>query len=253
MKNITKTTKTILFASLIAALILPFSGMEFATAASVDDQTKNHVNDKIADLNAKKSKTDQDNYELKKLKLVNQWIKAKEQGNEKRMANLMEKITADFPADDQYTKSVKSLNVSESGSITAASNPFVTYTGSTEKHYDCNNPSVDILGYIDGSITGYSSAIYSVTNMNYPFEITDGPVGINCTTPDWDNSKSKFTEVLNPSANCVVDTFTSSTDSEGDYCTQLSAGSLVAIEGQSWYDGNIIFSPWASSTIKYIG
>jgi len=32
MKNITKTTQTILFAGLIAAMILPFSGMEFAAA-----------------------------------------------------------------------------------------------------------------------------------------------------------------------------------------------------------------------------
>lgn len=32
MTNITKTTKTILFASLIAAMILPFSGMDFAEA-----------------------------------------------------------------------------------------------------------------------------------------------------------------------------------------------------------------------------
>ncbi len=32
MKNITKTTKTILFASLIAVMILPFSGMNYAQA-----------------------------------------------------------------------------------------------------------------------------------------------------------------------------------------------------------------------------
>jgi hypothetical protein len=35
MKNISKTTKTILFASLIAAMILPFSGMDFAEAQKV--------------------------------------------------------------------------------------------------------------------------------------------------------------------------------------------------------------------------
>ncbi len=36
--NKTKTTKTILFASLIAALILPFSGMDFAEAKKSDDK-----------------------------------------------------------------------------------------------------------------------------------------------------------------------------------------------------------------------
>jgi len=38
MKNINKTTKTILFASLIAAMILPFSTMDFAEAKQVDNK-----------------------------------------------------------------------------------------------------------------------------------------------------------------------------------------------------------------------
>ncbi len=37
MKNLSKTTKTILFASLIAAMILPFSGMMMADAATNED------------------------------------------------------------------------------------------------------------------------------------------------------------------------------------------------------------------------
>jgi len=37
MKNITKTTKIILFASLIAALVLPFSGMNYAAAEEQDE------------------------------------------------------------------------------------------------------------------------------------------------------------------------------------------------------------------------
>ena len=40
MKNITTTTKTILFASLIAAMILPFSGMMMAEAAQSDDKQR---------------------------------------------------------------------------------------------------------------------------------------------------------------------------------------------------------------------
>jgi len=37
MKN-TKTIKTVLFAGLIAAMILPFSGMDFAEARTADDK-----------------------------------------------------------------------------------------------------------------------------------------------------------------------------------------------------------------------
>ncbi len=41
-----RNTKTILFASLIAAMILPFSAMSFAqTDTSVDNETKNYVNE----------------------------------------------------------------------------------------------------------------------------------------------------------------------------------------------------------------
>ena len=40
MKNITKNTKTILFASLIAAMLLPFSAMEFADAKTNADDIK---------------------------------------------------------------------------------------------------------------------------------------------------------------------------------------------------------------------
>ncbi len=43
MKNITKTTKTILFASLIAAMILPFSGMDFAEAEKQDKKGKDII------------------------------------------------------------------------------------------------------------------------------------------------------------------------------------------------------------------
>ena len=50
MKNITKTTKTILFASLIAAMILPFSGMMMADAApneNASDKAKEKFNYKV--------------------------------------------------------------------------------------------------------------------------------------------------------------------------------------------------------------
>jgi len=50
MKNLNKTTKTILFASLIAALILPFSGMMMAEAApneNASDKAKDRFNYKV--------------------------------------------------------------------------------------------------------------------------------------------------------------------------------------------------------------
>ena len=46
MTNITKTTKTILFASLIAAMILPFSGMMMAEAAPNENANENANNNR---------------------------------------------------------------------------------------------------------------------------------------------------------------------------------------------------------------
>ncbi len=71
---------------------------------------KSHVNDKINELNTKKNQNTTSSYELEKLKLVKQWINAKENGNDTRMHELMEKITRDFPSDDEYTEGVKSFD-----------------------------------------------------------------------------------------------------------------------------------------------
>ena len=45
MKNITNKTKTILFASLIAAMILPFSVMNFAEAKEDSIDKRNYFNE----------------------------------------------------------------------------------------------------------------------------------------------------------------------------------------------------------------
>ncbi len=140
MKN---KTKTILFASLIAAMILPFSAMSFAqTDTSVDNETKNYVNNKINELSTKKNQNTTSSYELEKLKLVKQWINAKENGNDTRMHELMEQITLDFLPDDEYTESVKSFDVGNQ----LKDHPFIRYTGSTEKKWDCRDDS-DLLGF----------------------------------------------------------------------------------------------------------
>ena len=44
------------------------------------------------------------------------------------MHKLMEKITRDFPSDDEYTSSVKSFDLGNQ----PKTNPFIQYTGSTE-------------------------------------------------------------------------------------------------------------------------
>ena len=241
-----------LLASLIVAVLVPASVTAFVHADDdgqriqvVDDVTKNYINDKITEISTKKHTTNKDNSDLAKLQLINDWIDAKESGDIEEARHLSTQITADFPPDEEYTQA------RPISGMTAKNYHYVTYHGSTEKYWDCRDDS-DLLGYVDGSLTGYSLTLYIVSNMHYPYEITDGPQGLNCTTPDWDRSKAKYTETLDPSSNCILDDFTSSTDSEGMLCDELSAGSLVWVQGQSWYEDDLIFSPWASDTIVYV-
>lgn len=248
----TKNAKTILFASLIATMIIPVSATIFAYADNnqsvqvVDGVTKNYINAKINELSTKKSSTDKDLSDLNKLQLIKKWIKATERGNVEKARDLAAQITADFPSDDEYTAATQNPD-----GMIGKNYHYVQYTGSIEKHWDCRDDS-DLLGNVEGSLTGYSSSLYIVSDMDYPDEITDGPMGLNCTTPDWERSKAKYTETLDLSSNCVIESFSSAGDTEGLYCNELSAGSLVWVQAQAWYDDDIIFSPWASETIKYV-
>jgi len=60
MKNITKTTKIILFASLIAALVLPFSGMEFADAEKVSNKGQDKIKNQRSDNSIPLDKSEKD-------------------------------------------------------------------------------------------------------------------------------------------------------------------------------------------------
>jgi len=78
MINITKTTKTILFASLITAMILPFSGMNFAEAEKAPDMTDyesmyKEMDKKIRD---NKKSIDADEKKLKDKSFSNNEIKS---------------------------------------------------------------------------------------------------------------------------------------------------------------------------------
>jgi hypothetical protein len=70
MNNITKTTKTILFASLIAALILPFSAMNFADAETDNNKAdRKAIHDELKNADASEKKALTERYLVKNQEL----------------------------------------------------------------------------------------------------------------------------------------------------------------------------------------
>lgn len=270
----TKTIKTILFASLIVAMILPFSGMQFATAQTdkqaeneTDERTKAELSKRIKSLESNKQKTVDERHELKQYKLIQKWFAA--EGNPEKQHRISEKIKADFPT--EYTQAVDTRpNVEtgtestgeNSGEITLQSNHTIGpiyYTGTIEKNYNCQTQSDD-LGHAGGSLTMYGSGgvpgagwTYWGTQMYYPSEINK-PAFPGCADIDWDHSVYRMTAIPNTWDNCEITTYSSSTDGEGKVCLDIEGGMIVLTEGQSFYSaGNSKpFSPNTSDRYVWL-
>jgi len=239
-----------LFAGLIAALILPFSGMQYATAQEEEVDNSLEIallTEQIQELKKQGDFTTEERAEFKQLKLLKKWFQAEENGNTDRMDRISQRISENFP----ITALTQAVDVTET--VIMDQIKVVSYTGSTEKHYDCSNSSYEFTGYAKGMMYGYSDSLYVVPTLVYPTSINDG-YGVNCIDLDFDHAEASYIEVLDWTSNCQIDTFSSPTDTEAKNCTDLKAGSWVLVQAQVWYgeDGDEIFSPWTSSVYKRI-
>jgi len=252
-----KNTKIILFAGLIAAMVLPFSGMQFVVAEEVnkqDTKTIQEIERHLSNTQYTYSYSEESNYKEKQLKLALQWFEAKESNDIQKMDSIMEEIKSSFPT--VYNLGTDKLET-RYDRTRASSDGYmgpINYNGSAEKRWDCRDRS-DMFGYMDGTITMFPGAIYSANYMHYPRIVTVGPQGIDCSTMNWNHSVTNITSLTtNPNDNCKIDTFSSSMDAEGKYCTKVEAGMIVVIEGQSFYSsGNSHpFSVSANDTILFL-
>lgn len=135
MKNINKTTKTILFASLIAALILPFSAMDFAEADQGADkkQRLKDVTEKV-----KKNKVTFEKEKDRVTKIYKEYFSVKdslEDADKKRAKDLKAQLKAiDEKSINEYKidkKSLKPLTDAQK-TIEASDLPFVSVTIDTK-------------------------------------------------------------------------------------------------------------------------
>ncbi len=85
-----RRTKTFLFASLIVAMILPFSSMNMADAATSDYKKQKKI-DKL-EIKLQKIADEIANIESKKADFAEKLLKAQEQGNQKHIQDIEEKI-----------------------------------------------------------------------------------------------------------------------------------------------------------------
>ena len=96
-----RNIKTILFASLIAAMILPFSMMD--NAVTQENQTRQktleHINEKIDELSsgANAASENDTNEKLKALKYAKKFLKAKENNDTEKMNKFSKKLQELIP------------------------------------------------------------------------------------------------------------------------------------------------------------
>jgi len=275
INNMKKEIKTILFASLIVALVLPFSAMNIADANVGEDtrtKTIKKVQEKIKDIESKKAKNDQDKLDLKRLKLADKFLKAK-QDNDIEKIEKYSKTIQDLKPKDYKEKLIPATsgNIAEQTTLSVSSNDMViglssnygetvpmahysyeTWNGTTEYVWDCRDDS-DLTGYGDGSITGYTSSIYGVSTFHYPPERTVGPQGLNCEERDYEDGKTLYYQFLSSSTGCYSGNHSTKTSTTGYSCTVLSIGDLIEIEVSIDYDPNLDFSPFPSHDILWVG
>jgi len=237
----TKTIKTILFASLIAAMILPFSGMNYAEADSAN-----------AEFKAKKDKLKADKESFK-----DELAKTTDSKKKEKLGKILDRITLFEELEDLlvgeldvktqekiqkiYNKLKASYSEDENGlsllpppTLTAFADSFipVAYATSsdaiaTSVQYrgDCNHGQ---YGYLYATYTAYADWTQFDQTWNYPTIIYDATG--NCATWDFEDN---WSTVFGYKVYCPYSTqfLTAS------YWCQAGEGDYVTVWSNADYDG----------------
>jgi len=256
-----QTVKTLLFASVIAAMILPFSAMDFAQAVNENANERAHENAdvrvaKLAQLKAeiqrdKDAFTNEQHYEadlaIKRIELAEKLVKLENAGNGNSQAayNVMKDLQ-DTQSGITYPNVERNEN-HQIGQLHKVSWSFDEYDTNSVTRADCANQGTD-YGSASGTITGYTSSAYLVGTLSYPSQISDGTVG-NCTNTSWSDHDMTYVLLTNPFVGCAQPSFTSSTDEEGGTCYNLSMGDVVVVTVSKQKYGSTNFSWLNPATI----
>ncbi len=256
MNNITKKTQTILFASLIAAMILPFSGMMMAEASPVEKNTKSKKT--IQDYEFVKSKINeqiQNEEKIRDDKITPDHEKSRAENEVKRLkltdklADLKIKILSDPDNSEKYAEKaskifeqldalygpgIPSLPPSVNAQIKQVFDTDTDFQGSDRTRYHCltsSNWDANVYGDVD---THWPFGSDWNAYWFYPTQATDNGTP-PCDTYDNDGNWIKITGnfPLSCEHNTADDDF-----SDSFYCPLISYGTTVTINGNAKYEGS---------------
>lgn len=260
MKNISKTTKTILFASLIAAMILPFSGMNYAEAVSSQNETvdsfdadvaRSVLASKLIKANedksaAKDSKAlEESDRTLERIDIFSQLIDIKEAINNEtdpKQIEVLEKQARKLML--RYHNTIQSDEIemntptqSESSLRTVLSNS-INFSTTQSRPADCSNPNTT-FGYMTGNGDSYFNKIVLDYWAAYPATVgTGGGLG-GCDYHSGQYLESKLSTITNT---CWHYMWPVSGTWNDLTCTTITWNELVLVENQGWYNGGEIYN-----------
>ena len=237
MKN---NTKTILFASVLTAMIITVGGMTYAQAANENANNTETTQDrleKLAELKANiqygisasiiSEHIDVD-LAIKRIELAENFVTLENQGQADTIeAQYIMRQLQQTQTGIEYPNVIRDENPQLVQTLRGSNYTYDTYSTNSVSRDNCSSQGTD-YGSASGSITGYSSSAYLVGSLSYPSLISNGIVG-SCTNTNWSDSDMTYVLLVNPFVGCAQPNFTSSTDLEGGTCNYLKYGDIVLV------------------------
>ena len=261
--EIRKNTKTIFFASLIAALLLPLGVMDSAVAEEQVD-VKQKIREMIEELESQQASTQgtaqsqvEDDLVLKKLKIAERLLNVKDNlaedpTNEKlleREQKLLKRINNNF--DDTPMN-----QFGEASATTQAYYPTANYQTSDQTRYDCNDNRNE-TGNIEGTITLVTrESSYISLISNYPDDtgVTDRS-GEDCANTNFTDLDVQYRIISGAFTGCA-DNFTAAELPRVMSCNNIGTDfspHVVLITTFANYEGNVDFYSTEGWDIVYVG
>ena len=241
-----RNVKTALFVSLIAAMVLPFSMMDYTEAQTSNDRAKlvKHKNALVAQLKTTDNEKERAEIQvvIDRIDLVLALLQVKEdlrrsaiggESADEQTRSLLNQISTTY--DESEAQTLKAT--SSSSNVTRAGT--ANFQTSTQTKFNCDTISTQ-TGYNWGTVRGVDLVeSYLVARQGYPSSIAVMENNY-CTVKNFDNGYVKFRDILD-GVMCTAP-LTHANDVERGFCYQFGTGTPILITSYAWYDGWVPFN-----------